>query len=71
MKDSSLEQSFRRKREEQCLCESSLPHGAAEASPGPQQHIHFPVEKFCLTLYFPHALESKILTVKQFNFNYE
>lgn len=53
MKISFLEQSFGRKREEQCLCEDSLPHGAAGASPAPQQHIHIPVEKLCLTQYFP------------------
>lgn len=45
MKVSFLEQSFGRKREEQCLCESSLPHGAAGASSAPQQYIHIPVEK--------------------------
>lgn len=71
MKISFLEQSFGRKREEQCLCEDSLPHGAAGASPAPQQHIHIPVEKLCLTQYFPQPLESKILTARQFNFNYE
>lgn len=34
----------------------SLPLSAAGASPAPQQKIHIPLEKLCLTLYFPRAL---------------